>query len=151
MKRRPGWRRALAARSSACQLQRIKSFWPEVDMAIQIHHVNIRTKELQRSIAFYTEALGLTKGYRPDFGFNGAWLYDGTKPAVHLNETAEEAGNVDNAMDHVAFAVDRLDDVLSRLDRLGVGYSRPKAIPGSDIRQCFAKDPNGVTIELQGP
>jgi catechol 2,3-dioxygenase-like lactoylglutathione lyase family enzyme len=123
----------------------------EVDMAIHIHHVNIRTNDVERSVAFYTDALGLTKGYRPNFGFGGAWLYDGEKPAVHLNETAEKAGNTDNAMDHVAFVVDRLDDTLSRLDRLGVAYSRPKAIPGSEIRQCFAKDPNGVTIELQGP
>jgi catechol 2,3-dioxygenase-like lactoylglutathione lyase family enzyme len=141
----------LAARPSPCELHWIKGLRREVDMAIHIHHVNIRTKELQRSIAFYTEALGLTLGYRPNFGFRGAWLYDGALPVVHLNETAEEAGNVDNAMDHVAFAVDRLDDALSRLDRLDVPYSRPKAIPGSDIRQCFAKDPNGVTIELQGP
>ena len=70
---------------------------------------------------------------------------------MHLNETAEKVGNTDNAMDHVAFSLDRLDDVLGRLDRLGVAYSRPKPIPGSDIRQCFTKDPNGVTIELQGP
>jgi catechol 2,3-dioxygenase-like lactoylglutathione lyase family enzyme len=120
-------------------------------MAIHIHHVNIRTRDLERSVAFYTEALGLTQGFRPAFGFPGAWLYDGDKPAVHLNQTAEEAGNLDNAMDHVAFAVDRLDDVLSRLDRLGVAYAGLRPIPGSDIRQCFVKDPNGVTVELQGP
>ncbi len=120
-------------------------------MAIAIHHVNIRTNDLDRSVAFYTEALGLAKGDRPDFGFPGAWLYDGDKPAVHLNAVAEAAGNLDNAMDHVAFVVDRLDDALSRLDRLGIGYVKPRAIPGSQVRQCFVKDPNGVTIELQGP
>jgi catechol 2,3-dioxygenase-like lactoylglutathione lyase family enzyme len=120
-------------------------------MAIHIHHVNIRTKDLERSVAFYTEAIGLTLGYRPDFGFRGAWLYDGAVPAVHLNEAAEEAGNRDNAMDHVAFAVDRLDETLRRLDRLGVRYAGLRPIPGSDIRQCFLLDPNGVTIELQGP
>ena len=120
-------------------------------MAIHIHHVNIRTKELQRSVAFYTEALGLTQGFRPDFGFPGAWLYDAGRPAVHLNQTSDEAANLDNAMDHVAFAVDRLDEVLGRLDRLGVAYAGLRPIPGSDIRQCFVKDPNGVTVELQGP
>ena len=120
-------------------------------MAIHIHHVNIRTKDLERSIAFYTEALGLKNGYRPDFGFRGAWLYDGEHAVVHLNETAEDASNLDNAMDHVAFAVDRLDDTLSRLDRLGVRYAGLRPIPGSEIRQCFVKDPNGVTVELQGP
>jgi catechol 2,3-dioxygenase-like lactoylglutathione lyase family enzyme len=142
---------ALAEDCSACERPPTKCFRPEVDMAIHIHHVNIRTNDVERSVAFYTEALGLTKGYRPNFGFGGAWLYDGEKPAVHLNETAEKAGNTDNAMDHVAFSVDRLGDTLSRLDRLGIPYSRPKPIPGSDIRQCFAQDPNGVTIELQGP
>jgi catechol 2,3-dioxygenase-like lactoylglutathione lyase family enzyme len=120
-------------------------------MAIHIHHVNIRTKDLARSVGFYTEALGLTQGFRPAFGFPGAWLYDGARPAVHLNQTSESAANLDNAMDHVAFAVDRLDDVLSRLDRLGVPYAGLRPIPGSDIRQCFVKDPNGVTVELQGP
>ena len=120
-------------------------------MAIAIHHVNIRTNDLDRSVAFYTEALCLAKGYRPDFGFPGAWLYDGDKPAVHLNAVAETAGNLDNAMDHVAFVVDRLDDALRRLDRLGIDYVKPRAIPGSQVRQCFVEDPNGVTIELQGP
>ena len=72
-------------------------------------------------------------------------------PAVHLNESAEDHANSDNALDHVAFAVDRLDDMLSRLDRLGIRYAGLHNVPGSDIRQCFVKDPNGVTIELQGP
>jgi catechol 2,3-dioxygenase-like lactoylglutathione lyase family enzyme len=120
-------------------------------MAIAIHHVNIRTNDLKRTIAFYTEALGLKEGYRPDFGFGGAWLYDDQRPAVHLNEVSENAGNLDNAMDHVAFAVERLDDTLGRLDRLGIRYSGLRHVPGSEIRQCFVKDPNGVTVELQGP
>ena len=117
-------------------------------MAVAIQHVNIRTKDLERSIAFYTEALSLTNGYRPDFGFRGAWLYDGAKPAVHLNETAEQPENVSNAFDHVAFVVNRLDNALVRLDRLRVRHAGLRPIPGCDIRQCFLKDPNGVTIEL---
>ena len=51
-------------------------------MAVQIHHVNIRTRDLEGTIAFYTEVVGLTNGYRPDFNFPGAWLYDSARPAV---------------------------------------------------------------------
>ena len=80
-----------------------------------------------------------------------SWLYDGDKPAAHLNAVAEAAGNLDNAMAHVAFVVDRLDDALSRLDRLGIDYVKPRHVPGSQVRQCFVNDPNGVAIELQGP
>ena len=120
-------------------------------MPVQLHHVNLRTTDLERTIAFYTEAIGLTNGWRPDFGFPGAWLYDGARPAVHLNLVSEAAQNADNAIDHVAFAFDELDPALARLDRLNLPYTSPRLVPGTGIRQCFTKDPNGVTVELQGP
>ncbi len=120
-------------------------------MAVHMQHVNIRTTDLERTIAFYSDAIGLTNGWRPDFGFPGAWLYDGAKPAVHLNLVAEEPQNAGNAVDHVAFAFDALDPVLARLDRLKIGYSAPRLVPGTELRQCFVKDPNGVIVELQGP
>jgi len=120
-------------------------------MAVHLHHVNIRTTDLERTIAFYTDAIGLTSGWRPDFGFPGAWLYDGARPAVHLNLVSEAAQNADNSIDHVAFAFDALDPVLARLDRLNLHCTPPKPVPGTGIRQCFLEDPNGVTVELQGP
>jgi len=120
-------------------------------MAVQIHHINIRTRDLERTIAFYTEAVGLTNGYRPNFSFPGAWLYDGAKPVVHLNLVPDEPDRAQNAFDHVAFAFDALDPVLARLDRLKIPYRGLKAVPGSAIRQCFILDPNGIAVELQGP
>lgn len=120
-------------------------------MPVHLHHVNILAKDLEATIAFYTEAIGLTNGWRPDFGFPGAWLYDGARPAVHLNLVSEAPRNADNAVDHVAFAFDALDPALARLDRLNLPHTSPKVVPGTGIRQCFAKDPNGVTVELQGP
>ena len=43
-------------------------------MGIRIHHVNIRTRDLERTVAFYTGAIGLKQGERPGFAFSGAWL-----------------------------------------------------------------------------
>ncbi len=60
-----------------------------IHRAFPCGHVNIRTNDLEASIAFYRDALGLRLGERPDFGFPGAWLYDEDKPAVHLNEAVE--------------------------------------------------------------
>jgi catechol 2,3-dioxygenase-like lactoylglutathione lyase family enzyme len=120
-------------------------------MPVHLHHVNINTEDLEATVAFYVEAIGLTKGDRPPFGFPGAWLYDGARPAVHLNLTAETPASPTAAVDHIAFAYDSLDETLARLDRLNLHYTRPKPVPGTAIRQCFAKDPNGVTVELQGP
>ncbi len=120
-------------------------------MAVHLHHVNINTDDLEATVAFYVEAIGLTKGERPPFGFPGAWLYDGARPAVHLNLAAEVPGGASAAVDPVAFAYDALDEALARLDRLKLRYTPPKHVPGTAIRQCFVKDPNGVTVELQGP
>lgn len=120
-------------------------------MPVQIHHVNILTADLEGTIAFFTDAIGLTNGWRPDFGFPGAWLYDDARPVVHLNLVSEPSQNADSAVSHVAFAFEALDPILARLDRLKLTYSTPKHVPGTDIRQCFIQDPNGVVVELQGP
>src|SRR4030095_14859708 len=49
-------------------------------------HLNIRCSEsdLPAIEKFYGEVLGLRKGYRPDFMFNGIWLYDGDDPIVNV-------------------------------------------------------------------
>ena len=118
-------------------------------MTVQLHHVNIRTRDLAATVAFYTQAIGLKEGWRPAFGFPGAWLYDDARPVVHLIVGGGQADDV--VVDHVAFAFDRLDPVLARLDAMNLRPTPPKLVPGTEIRQCFLKDPNGFTVELQGP
>jgi catechol 2,3-dioxygenase-like lactoylglutathione lyase family enzyme len=123
----------------------------ETDVGVLLHHVNICARDLKATIAFYVDAIGLTEGARPPFGFPGAWLYDGARAAVHLNLVGEEPDSARAALDHVAFAYDALDPVLERLHGLGLRATPPTTVPGTAIRQCFVKDPNGVTVELQGP
>jgi catechol 2,3-dioxygenase-like lactoylglutathione lyase family enzyme len=121
----------------------------EDSVTVQLNHVNIRAQDLAATVAFYTEAIGLKEGWRPAFDFPGAWLYDDARPVVHLVLGGGQADDV--VVDHVAFAVDALDPVLARLDALNLRTTPPRPVPGTDIRQCFLKDPNGVTVELQGP
>ena len=120
-------------------------------MSVSLHHVNIRARDLEATVAFYVDAVGLTEGARPPFGFPGAWLYDASRPAVHLTLLGQEPDSARPALDHVAFAYDALDPVLERLDRLGLLPTPPTLVPGTAIRQCFLKDPNGVVVEFQGP
>ena len=49
-----------------------------------LDHVTVNCADLDRSRAFYSQALGLTDGKRPNFAFPGAWLYVGDRPVVHL-------------------------------------------------------------------
>ncbi len=120
-------------------------------MAIRLQHVNIRTSDLEETIDFYTRVIGLTQGERPAFDFPGAWLYDGIQPAVHLRAVSESYAQAGNTVDHFAFQVDSLAEAMARLDGLGIRYRGPQQLPGTSLRQCFLQDPNGVTVELQGP
>jgi catechol 2,3-dioxygenase-like lactoylglutathione lyase family enzyme len=118
---------------------------------MHIHHVNIFTKDLASSVAFYRDALGLRPGERPNFPFPGAWLYDRDKPAIHLNEVRELPSEQANAFNHVAFYTDDFDAALARLEANGVCYYGLRSLPGGTLRQCFMRDPNGITVEVTGP
>jgi catechol 2,3-dioxygenase-like lactoylglutathione lyase family enzyme len=121
----------------------------EHEMAITgLDHVNIRTTDLARTQAFFTEVLGLSVGWRPDFSFGGAWLYIGDKDIVHLVEVSRAcAVSRGSALDHFAFAIDDLEDAARRLDAAGMAYERAEA-PNGGIRQLFVTEQNGVTFEL---
>jgi catechol 2,3-dioxygenase-like lactoylglutathione lyase family enzyme len=118
-------------------------------MAIRgLDHINISTVKLAETTAFFTEVLGLRVGWRPQFPFDGAWLYVGTKDLVHLAEVAEAPRpSRGSALDHFAFAIDDYDAAVAALDRLGVAYE-PLKSPAPGIRQLFVTDLNGVAIEL---
>jgi catechol 2,3-dioxygenase-like lactoylglutathione lyase family enzyme len=113
-----------------------------------LDHVNIRTTDLARTRAFFTEVLGLTVGWRPDFSFGGAWLYSGDKDVVHLVEVSRAgAASKGSSLDHFAFAIDDYEDARRRLDAAGIAYQAGEA-PNGGIRQFFITELNGVTFEL---
>ena len=113
-----------------------------------LDHINIRTTELARTQAFFTEVLGLTVGWRPDFAFGGAWLYAGDKDIVHLVEVSRAgAASKGSALDHFAFTIDDYEDAERRLQAAGVAYQAATA-PNGGIRQMFVTEFNGVTFEL---
>jgi len=49
-----------------------------------LHHVTVKTDDLDATRDFYSEVLGLEVGFRPDLDFPGYWLYCGPVPVVHL-------------------------------------------------------------------
>src|SRR5205823_2498984 len=49
-----------------------------------LHHVTVKTDDLEATRDFYRDVLGLEVGFRPDLDFPGYWLYCGDVPVVHL-------------------------------------------------------------------
>ena len=112
-----------------------------------LDHFTIMTADLDASVAFYTEILGLKDGPRPSFDAPGAWLYCDERPVVHLigGATGKDSGT--GAIDHVAFRAGGLDDTRARLNERGISY-RERDVPGQPLHQLFLTDPDGVTIEI---
>ncbi|MDJ0608553.1 MAG: VOC family protein [Kiloniellales bacterium] len=117
---------------------------------IDLDHVNIRTANLAAMTMFYQEVLGLEIGPRPDFRFDGAWLYCGEKAAVHLVEVPETPQGRAPRIEHFAFKANGLEDFLSHLKKQGIGY-RISIVPGPEIRQVNIHDPDGNHIEVAFP
>lgn len=109
---------------------------------LAIHHVSINVSDVDKAIAFYTEALGGTlRGDRPDFGIGGAWIDFGSGQ-VHLIE----APVPDRMGQHFAVQVADVGATVAELREKGFEVSDPMAVNANV--QAFIDDPSGNTVEL---
>lgn len=125
---------------------------------IAFDHINIQADDQAAVRDFLCAALGLKVGFRPDFGFEGYWLYLDDKAIVHMQAKSDEAKSDeaksgaarsgDGWVDHFAFGLYLLKEETARLDAAGLDYF-VGGIPGSNVRQIFITGPEGVKIELQ--
>lgn len=118
-------------------------------MIERLDHLNIRTAQLDTMIAWYKRILQLKTGFRPDFGFGGAWLYAGEFPIVHLVEVAEEPKSDpdDLKLEHGAFSAHGFDAFLARLNDAGEESNIVK-VPSVPIVQVNVWDPDGNHLHI---
>ena len=115
-------------------------------------HYNIRAPRalLDALRDFYCATVGLRVGPRPAFRSHGYWLYAGQADVLHLTQTRDdevrEVGVVPT-FDHVAFACDDFDAMLTTLTAAGIAHDIDD-VPFTGQRQIFFRDPAGNGIEL---
>ena len=113
-----------------------------------LSHVCFVVKDLERSIAFYTETLSLRHAFdftRDDGTRSGAYLHFGERTFLELfqGEPAEGGG----AFRHICVEVDSMERAVAELRARGADVSDPKT--GSDGNpQAWLSDPDGNRIEL---
>ncbi len=113
-----------------------------------LDHFTVMCADLERSRAFYSEALGLVDGARPDIPIPGAWMYLGARPVVHLMAgPADSEARATGAFDHLAFEASDFAAVRSKLQSLDLEFQESD-LPDFRLRQIFVHDPDGVKIEL---
>ena len=113
-----------------------------------LDHVNLRTAQLSKMIAWYGDVLGLRPGPRPDFSFGGAWLYIGDLAAIHLVEVSEApVPGEDLRLEHFALGANGLPEFLDTLKAADVTYDL-RRVPGFPIVQVNLHDPDGNHIHV---
>ena len=114
----------------------------------KLHHVSRQTKNLDVTQKFYEDVLGFRAISRPPFNFRGAWLY-GFGMQLHLIEEPfdEPPVAINTRENHIAFAIDSLDDAEAVVKEHGLAYRRQE-VPERGTGQIFFRDPDGWLIEV---
>ena len=127
----------------------------------RIDHVNIQTRDLKGTAAFYADVLGLRAGDPPAnldptqiqwmYQEDGLPLFHLSRPGSMLEENAEalQASHT-GAVHHVALECAGYEAMAARLTALGIDH-RTNALPAIGLRQIFVYDPNRVLRELNFP
>ena len=115
-----------------------------------VDHFNIviSPSQVDETLRFYREVLGLKDGFRPDFGRPGWWLYTGDHPVLHisLKEIASTAGAT-GSFDHVALNATDWPGMKATLESHGIPFEE-QLVRDNTVMQIFFRDPNGLMVEL---
>ncbi|HJW11385.1 MAG TPA: VOC family protein [Albitalea sp.] len=114
-----------------------------------MNHFTILTDDLEKTLAFYREHLGLSPGPRPPFTFPGAWLYAGGRgdPILHVIAGVEGGRLVKGVIDHMAFTGRDLAGTVAGLKARGIAHEL-RRLPAYGTWQLFFDDPNGARVEI---
>ena len=121
---------------------------------VKIAHTSITVKNMEESIKFYRDVIGLKFVSRREIPENKAEIAfvegDGGGSLLELTFWSGKKDWVDgDQLDHIALAVPSVEKAVQEFKRKGVEIAKePYSLQGSKHKIAFIKDPNGIWIEL---
>ena len=121
----------------------------------RVHHVAVLCSNYERSLAFYTEVLGLEvlsehyraerQSYKTDLALNGEFVVElFSFPDPPKRVTNPEAAG----LRHLAFEVDDVEAALAAVHEKGVPHEQVRIDPLSGKKFVFCFDPDNLPIEF---
>ena len=121
-------------------------------MLRKVEHAGIQVRNLDRSIKFYTEVLGLPlrKRVRLNETTELAFLPLGEFEIELICKSTDYTYAKEGIVHHLGFAVDDVAGVLDRLRRHGVEliHEQPVFLEKMDVHIAFFWGPDGEKLEL---
>lgn len=123
-------------------------------MATRILHTCIRVMDLEKSLEFYKNALGLVETRRKDFPehkFTLVYLSDtpdGYEIELTYNYDPEKPYDLGNGFSHVAIGADDIVSLREKHMEMGYEVTDLKGLPGEPPRYYFVTDPDGYKVEV---
>ncbi len=139
------------------------------DMVRELNHIGLSVEDLERSVKFYTEVMGMEIDYRAYHEGDAISEVVGVENAV-LNVCVVKKGacrielieykdreqkpheykrqNVPGLI-HISFAVSSVDEAYERIKGFGYrAYSDPMVTRENGPKICYVKGPDNVILEL---
>ena len=113
-------------------------------------HTMIRVKDLDATLDFYTNFIGLRETSRKPIGDEATLVFladehDQYKLELTYNHDGRDY-ELGNQFGHLAFATEDLEQVVERVEAQGWAYRRSR--PELSSKYIFVKDPNGYDVEI---
>lgn len=123
-------------------------------MKCKMLHTCIRVMDLEKSLKFYKEALGLVETRRKDYPedeFTLVFLSDESgnyEIELTYNYNPEKPYIIGDGFSHIAVSVDDLESVREKHIEMGYEVTDLKGLPGEPPRYYFVTDPDGYEVEV---
>ena len=123
-------------------------------MKTKMLHTCIRVKNLEESLKFYSEALGLIETSRKDFPeheFTIVYLSDENNAyelELTYNYNQETPYEIGNGFSHIAVGASDLEGLREEHIAKGYEVTPLKGLPGEAPRYYFVTDPDGYKVEV---
>jgi catechol 2,3-dioxygenase-like lactoylglutathione lyase family enzyme len=117
---------------------------------IDMHHVAMATADIETTIKFYTEIVGLKAGPTPSSSRPLQWMYAGDNPVLHIFQPNEERAETKDevyGVAHFALQIADFDQAKAHLDQHDIDYA-VNIMESRNAWQLFFDGPDGVRIEL---
>lgn len=122
-------------------------------MSYRIDHIALLVRDLDESIRFLTETLGLTEMPNPMGGTTIRWIEIGDGRRFHVQAGDTSRVHVEKQT-HFALTASDLDAVIARFRTQGIAFADMKGTPNAvntrpdGMRAIFLQDPNGYWFEI---